>query len=282
MEPSADEIRLQLDRLLASDGFANADRMSGFLRYVVERVAGGRERSAQGVRDWRRSVRARRTVRPAPRFHRPGRGAAAADQARRVLRGRAAATTRSSSGCGAAATSRTFEQSAAPLPSEPASTARQSIAPARTDAVAARARRARRRASWSRSRSAFTVWRSGLVDVGRARHADRHDRRAALRRVLERAGRRAPGRPLDRWRHERARPHPRARRRVAHERAAVCRHPPAAPRDRAGAQRGADPRRQRARGRRPACASRRAWSTRAKDRKIWVEDFVGTLTDSRA
>ena len=41
MEPSADEIRLQLDRLLASDGFANADRMSGFLRYVVERALAG-------------------------------------------------------------------------------------------------------------------------------------------------------------------------------------------------------------------------------------------------
>ena len=41
MEPSADEIRLQLDRLLASDGFANADRMSGFLRYIVERSIAG-------------------------------------------------------------------------------------------------------------------------------------------------------------------------------------------------------------------------------------------------
>jgi adenylate cyclase len=41
VEPSADEIRLQLDRLLASAGFANADRMSGFLRYVVERAIAG-------------------------------------------------------------------------------------------------------------------------------------------------------------------------------------------------------------------------------------------------
>jgi len=41
VEPSADEIRHQLDRLLASDGFANADRMSGFLRYVVERAIAG-------------------------------------------------------------------------------------------------------------------------------------------------------------------------------------------------------------------------------------------------
>jgi TolB-like protein len=39
--PSADEIRLQLDRVLASDGFANADRMSGFLRYIVERAMAG-------------------------------------------------------------------------------------------------------------------------------------------------------------------------------------------------------------------------------------------------
>jgi TolB-like protein len=41
VEPPPDEIRLQLDRLLASDGFANADRMSGFLRYIVERALTG-------------------------------------------------------------------------------------------------------------------------------------------------------------------------------------------------------------------------------------------------
>ncbi len=41
VEPSADEIRLQLDRLLASDGFVNADRMSEFLRYTVERALAG-------------------------------------------------------------------------------------------------------------------------------------------------------------------------------------------------------------------------------------------------
>ena len=41
MNPSADEIRLQLDRLLTSGGFANADRMSAFLRYVVERAIAG-------------------------------------------------------------------------------------------------------------------------------------------------------------------------------------------------------------------------------------------------
>ena len=41
MDPSADEIRLQLDRVLASGVFANADRMSGFLRYVVDRALAG-------------------------------------------------------------------------------------------------------------------------------------------------------------------------------------------------------------------------------------------------
>jgi TolB-like protein len=41
VEPAAEEVRLQLDRLLASEGFANADRMSGFLRYVVERALAG-------------------------------------------------------------------------------------------------------------------------------------------------------------------------------------------------------------------------------------------------
>ena len=41
MQPSSDEIRAQLDRVLASDEFANADRMSAFLRYVVERALAG-------------------------------------------------------------------------------------------------------------------------------------------------------------------------------------------------------------------------------------------------
>jgi TolB-like protein len=41
VDPSADEIRLQLDRVLASGVFANADRMSGFLRYVVDRALAG-------------------------------------------------------------------------------------------------------------------------------------------------------------------------------------------------------------------------------------------------
>jgi adenylate cyclase len=41
VEPSAEEIRAELDRVLASEGFANADRMSAFLRYVVERALAG-------------------------------------------------------------------------------------------------------------------------------------------------------------------------------------------------------------------------------------------------
>ena len=41
MEPSADEIRAELGRVLASDGFANAERMSTFLGYVVERSLAG-------------------------------------------------------------------------------------------------------------------------------------------------------------------------------------------------------------------------------------------------
>ena len=41
MQPSSDEIRAQLDRVLASDEFANAERMSAFLRYVVERALAG-------------------------------------------------------------------------------------------------------------------------------------------------------------------------------------------------------------------------------------------------
>jgi TolB-like protein len=41
VEPSANEVRLQLDRILASEGFANAERMSKFLRYVVDRTLAG-------------------------------------------------------------------------------------------------------------------------------------------------------------------------------------------------------------------------------------------------
>ena len=41
MEPNRDEVRLQLDRILASEPFVNADRLSRFLRYVVERTLAG-------------------------------------------------------------------------------------------------------------------------------------------------------------------------------------------------------------------------------------------------
>jgi TolB-like protein len=41
VEPTADEIRLQLDRVVASGMFANSDRMSAFLRFVVERGLAG-------------------------------------------------------------------------------------------------------------------------------------------------------------------------------------------------------------------------------------------------
>ena len=41
MSPTADDVRRQLDRLLASAGFANAGRMSRFLKFVVERTLAG-------------------------------------------------------------------------------------------------------------------------------------------------------------------------------------------------------------------------------------------------
>jgi TolB-like protein len=41
VEPTADEVRRQLERIVASPGFANADRMSAFLRYVVEQALSG-------------------------------------------------------------------------------------------------------------------------------------------------------------------------------------------------------------------------------------------------
>jgi adenylate cyclase len=50
MSPSGDDVRRQLDRLLASAGFANAGRMSRFLRFVVEKsLAGEGERLKEYV-----------------------------------------------------------------------------------------------------------------------------------------------------------------------------------------------------------------------------------------
>jgi TolB-like protein len=41
MSPSSDEIHRQLERILASEYFANAERLSRFLRYVVDRTCAG-------------------------------------------------------------------------------------------------------------------------------------------------------------------------------------------------------------------------------------------------
>jgi TolB-like protein len=50
MSPSEDDVRRQLDRLLASAAFANAGRMSRFLKFVVEKtLAGERERLKEYV-----------------------------------------------------------------------------------------------------------------------------------------------------------------------------------------------------------------------------------------
>lgn len=41
MAPTTQDVRIQLDRVLASEAFANADRMSAFLRFVVEQSLAG-------------------------------------------------------------------------------------------------------------------------------------------------------------------------------------------------------------------------------------------------
>ena len=41
MEPTADDVRRQLDRLLSSAVFTNAGRMSRFLKFVVEQTLAG-------------------------------------------------------------------------------------------------------------------------------------------------------------------------------------------------------------------------------------------------
>jgi adenylate cyclase len=43
MTPAPDEVRRQLALIVASSGFANADRMSAFLTYVIERTLAGEE-----------------------------------------------------------------------------------------------------------------------------------------------------------------------------------------------------------------------------------------------
>jgi TolB-like protein len=41
VQPPPDDVRRELERIIASSGFANAERMSRFLRYVVERAIAG-------------------------------------------------------------------------------------------------------------------------------------------------------------------------------------------------------------------------------------------------
>ena len=113
VEPSPDEIRLQLDRLLASDGFANADRMSGFLRYVVERSIAGEAISSKSTSSASRCSGATNST---TRASIPSSGSRRADcgpSSTSITRA-AAATTRSSSGCGAALLA-DFAKRAAPL-----------------------------------------------------------------------------------------------------------------------------------------------------------------------
>ena len=185
MEPSADEIRLQLDRLLASGGFANADRMSGFLRYVVERAMAGESDQVKeyviGVavfgRDEQYDPRLDSIVRVEARRLRTKLDEYYADEGRDdpiVIRDAAwAATPRPSNG-GPRCRRRNRLRAAA------------LDRAAATDPVATRARRARRPPFWSRFRWRFTVWRTGLwTSVGSATPMVT-DRGAAIRRVLER------------------------------------------------------------------------------------------------
>ena len=84
--PPADAVRAQLDRILASPGFVNADRLSRFLRFVVERTLAGEGDQLKeyllGTEVFDRSVR----LRSAARLDRARRGAPAAGQAGGVLR----------------------------------------------------------------------------------------------------------------------------------------------------------------------------------------------------
>lgn len=41
MPPTAENVKAQLDRIVSSERFSNAERMSGFLRYVVDRALAG-------------------------------------------------------------------------------------------------------------------------------------------------------------------------------------------------------------------------------------------------
>ncbi len=166
MEPSADEIRLQLDRLLASAGFANADRMSGFLRYVVERAMAGESDQVKeyviGVavfgRDEQYDPRLDSIVRVEARRLRT--------KLDEYYAGDWPRTTRSSSRCGAAPTSRPSHGGHAPAP-EPAPVVADRTTGA-ADAVAP-GLVALGAALLVVLPLAFTVWRTGLVtSVGSA------------------------------------------------------------------------------------------------------------------
>ena len=166
LEPSADEIRLQLDRLVTSGGFANADRMSGFLRYVVERALAGESDQVKeyviGVavfgRDEQYDPRLDSIVRVEARRLRTKLDEYYADEGRddpiviRMRRGSYAAT---------------FERRPAPPSESSAPPAYRSGGPA--DQVAARARRAHHRSRGSRFRWASPSGARGLwTSVGRA------------------------------------------------------------------------------------------------------------------
>ncbi len=85
MEPTRDEIRAQLDRILGSDAFVNSDRLSRFLRYVVERtLAGDGDRLKEYVIGTEVFERGEQ-VRPARGLDSESRGRTPAGQARGVL-----------------------------------------------------------------------------------------------------------------------------------------------------------------------------------------------------
>ena len=161
MDPSADEIRLQLDRVLASGVFANADWMSGFLRYVVS-TARSPEKAIRSRNTWSASpfsVAPRHTTLGSTRLSasKPGGCAQSSTSTMRVT----GDTTPSSFNIVRASDAPTFERRAAAA----APTAHLPInrsAPAVTTGGLGSLRsslRASSRCRW--------VWRSGSRDSGR-------------------------------------------------------------------------------------------------------------------
>ena len=101
--PSADEVRAELERILASEPFRPSAQLQAFLRFVVEATLKRRGGAHPRLHHRGRGVRPRPGFQPAVRPDRAGRGGAAAPRDRALLCRPGRGRSRSRSSCRAAA-----------------------------------------------------------------------------------------------------------------------------------------------------------------------------------